>query len=254
MTEKPWADKPFSLIPIPGTPGARSSANAGILAVAIEMANVHCVLVRGLNSIYVQAPHVIQSTDIADFMLYIKAWGDSVHHHHSCEETMFFPLVEALAREAGVVGAMDTNLEQHHLFDQKLQDTIAYVEEVHLGRSEYSSAGLLALIDSFAPALTQHLHDEIDSLLNLEDCDGEKMKKAMVETAEVALKDADSNLVVPLFLGCIDKTYPGGENFPPVPFFVPYLNAYWFSRKHQRIWRFNPSDHWGNPRALQFLL
>jgi hypothetical protein len=59
--------------------------------------------------------------------------------------------------------------------------------------------------------------------------------------------------VVPQVFGCVDKSYPGSADFPPVPFILPWLNAYWFTRKHRGAWRFNPCDEWGRPRPLQFL-
>jgi hypothetical protein len=56
-----------------------------------------------------------------------------------------------------------------------------------------------------------------------------------------------------MVLGCADKTYEGGiHQFPPFPFFFPYLIDYWFARKYQGAWRFCPCDMYGKPRALAF--
>jgi hypothetical protein len=60
-------------------------------------------------------------------------------------------------------------------------------------------------------------------------------------------------VLLPQVLGCVDRGYAGSEEFPPVPFFVPWLNAYWFAGRHRGAWRFNPCDDWGRKRALQFL-
>jgi hypothetical protein len=159
MSAKPWADTPFTLLPIPGQPNAPTSSNPGILSVAIEMANVHNTLLRGLNSIYLQSPHITQPADIADLLFYTKAWADTVHHH---------------------------------AFEGKMGEMVKFVEEVQEGKQEFDSKMLIALIDSFAPVLTQHLHDEIGTLLALENCDGEKVKQAMADTAQEGLKTADS--------------------------------------------------------------
>jgi hypothetical protein len=59
-------------------------------------------------------------------------------------------------------------------------------------KKEYDSEVLIGLIDEFAPILTQHLHDEIDTLVKLEGLDGEKVKKAMGDTANEGLKTADT--------------------------------------------------------------
>jgi hemerythrin-like domain-containing protein len=190
---KPWADQPFSLLTIPGQPGTPTCNNLGIMSVCIEMANVHNVLLRGLNSIYLQAPHVTSPPDIADLLLYTKAWADTVHHHHSLEESIFFPRADALAREAGVQESlMNPNVDQHQLFEPMVQKTMEWVDEVRRGEKEYECKTLLGLIDSFAPVLTKHLHDEIDTLMGLEACDGEKIKKALTDTANEGLKTADT--------------------------------------------------------------
>jgi hemerythrin-like domain-containing protein len=162
------------------------------MSVAIEMANVHNTLLRGLNSIYLQAPHITEPIDIADFLLYTKAWADTVHHHHSLEESILFPVLQDIAKEAGESDRlMDANVDQHHAFESRMLETMTWVEEVRQGKKEYDSKVLVGLIDSFAPILTQHLHDEIDTLIKLEKCDGEKVKQAMAATAKEGIKTAD---------------------------------------------------------------
>jgi hemerythrin-like domain-containing protein len=157
------------------------------------MAHVHNTLLRGLNSIYLQAPHVSKPIDVADFMLYTKAWADTVHHHHSLEEKIFFPQMEKLALEAGMDGnPMNANVDQHHLFEPKIQETLVWTEDVRQGNKEYDSKALIALIDSFAPVLTQHLHDEIDTLFKLDLLDGKKVVQAMKDTANEGLRTADT--------------------------------------------------------------
>lgn len=189
---KPWADKPFELLNIPGQPGAKSCDNPDVMFVSIEMANAHNALLRGLNSVYLQAPHVIKPEDIADFLLYAQAWASTVHHHHTVEEQIFFPAVDKLVQEAGIAdSSMNPNVDQHQLFEPEIEKFLKWVEEVRDGEKEYDSKTLLSLIDDFAPILTQHLHDEIDTLLKLEKCDGEKLKKCMKDTADESLKTAD---------------------------------------------------------------
>ncbi|KAF9697978.1 hypothetical protein EKO04_004119 [Ascochyta lentis] len=254
---RPWADSPFPLLRIPGTSGAPTTTNTGLLSICVEMANVHNLLLRGLNAIYLQGPYVKEITDVADFMLYIKAWADTVHHHHKGEERLFFPYADELADLAGLCeggdgSLMQGNVDQHRAFEAGLMEMTQYVEGVRNGAVMYKWEELKRLIDGYANILTTHLHDEIESLIKLERCDGEKLKKRFAMTAEEGAKTADPALVIPLVLGCIDRNYAGSENFPPVPFFVPWLNAYWFARKHKGCWRFNPSDHWGRPRRLQF--
>jgi hemerythrin-like domain-containing protein len=158
------------------------------------MANVHNVLLRPLNAVYHQAPFIRLPVDVADFMLYITAWADTLHHHHSLEESLFFPTVEKIAKEAGIddcEGIMGGNVDQHHEFEPKIAELVKWAEEVVAGKKTYDAVELKRQIDDFAPILTQHLHDEIGTLVKLENCDGEKIKQAMKETADEGAKTAD---------------------------------------------------------------
>jgi hypothetical protein len=69
--------------PPPSTPS--------LATVAAETSNVHNLLQRELNNNYSKAPFILLPADLADFLLYITASADTVHHHHSLEETLLFP-------------------------------------------------------------------------------------------------------------------------------------------------------------------
>lgn len=73
------------------------------------MALGHNVIIRGLNSIYRQAPH-LKPEDYADFIAYAKCWSDVLDAHHTAEETSLFPQIEARTGEKGI---MEANVEQH---------------------------------------------------------------------------------------------------------------------------------------------
>ncbi|KAK7185604.1 hypothetical protein DPSP01_013569 [Paraphaeosphaeria sporulosa] len=250
---QPWADQPYTLLPLPGMPGQRTSTNKDVLDMAVEMAHVHNLILRGMNAIYHQCEHVTKPGDIKDFVLYIKTWGDMVHHHHSMEETEAFPGWDGIAKAAGASESITSrNVEQHHAFEQGFEELRTYAGEMHEGRAEYDAAKVKDMIERFAPILNVHLHDEVNMILDMEKYDGKALKKVMDAAAQTSVNSADPNLVLPMLFGCYDKTVPGLGKFPPVPFFLPYLNALWFSRKHQSIWRFNPCDHWGRPRPLAF--
>jgi hemerythrin-like domain-containing protein len=164
------------------------------------MTNVHNALIRGLNAIYLQCTHVHSETDIHDFAFFVQAWGDSVHHHHHSEETAFFPAFEKIAKESGATEeVMKENVEQHHRFDPGLTKTIDYVKDVLEKKQEYDSAKLKAMIDDFAPALIEHLGDEIKTLLALEPYDGPKMRKSYDEIIKIATKGADTVSIQDVF-------------------------------------------------------
>ncbi len=79
------------------------------------------VIIRGLNSIYRQAPH-IKPEDNADFIAYAKCWSEVLHAHHKMEEVSLFPQIEAKTGEKGI---MEANVEQHREPSPLSQDSIS---------------------------------------------------------------------------------------------------------------------------------
>ena len=84
------------------------------------MALSHNVIIRGLNSIYRQAPH-LKPDDHSDFIAYSKCWFQVLNAHHTSEETSLFPQIEAKTAEKGV---MEANIEQHRWSTQTIHFTI----------------------------------------------------------------------------------------------------------------------------------
>ena len=79
------------------------------------MSLAHNGILRGLNSIYLQATHIPRDdlNTIQDFLTYCQRWCESMHHHHESEENIFFPSIELIS---GVRGTMERNVEQHRAF------------------------------------------------------------------------------------------------------------------------------------------
>lgn len=73
------------------------------------MALCHNVIIRGLNSIYKQAPHIAPE-DAADFIAYAQCWHEVLDEHHTMQETILFPQIE---EKTGEQGLMDVHVEQH---------------------------------------------------------------------------------------------------------------------------------------------
>lgn len=76
---------------------------------ASHMTLSHNSLIRGFNSIYQQAPR-ISASDYKDFTGYCLAWHRCVEQHHMHEEVNYFPEIE---RMTGQKGVMDGEVEQH---------------------------------------------------------------------------------------------------------------------------------------------
>jgi len=101
--------------------------------------------------------------------------------------------------------------------------------------------------DLLAPALMGN---------NRKTCDSEGLKKVWAEVEAVAKANGNMDMlydVFPLVLGTSDKSYEGGNDFPPLPGVVPYAIKYWFGRRHAGAWRFNPCNYWGKPVPLPML-
>lgn len=138
---------------------------------ALEMVTVHNCLIRGINSVYLQCINVERSSaSVPAFIKYASVWGQILHTHHSTEEKWIFPEIEAIVGEKGV---MDVNIQQHHAFEEGVNEYAAYLKNAENGEEKYDGTKLKNIVDSFMPVLRQHLQDEI---LTLKDFDKYKEK------------------------------------------------------------------------------
>jgi len=139
------------------------------------MVLVHNILIRGLNSIILQAPHIQPEDEIA-FCQYILHWSQFLEIHHSGEEKYFFPAVERLS---GQKGLMTVNVNQHDKFHAQADDFADYAKACIAGTEKFSRQEVVKRVDSFAENLVTHLNDEIPTILGLREFGLEKMKPLM---------------------------------------------------------------------------
>ena len=147
------------------------------------------MVIRSLNSIYLQAPH-ITTTDEKDFCRYMLTWYTFLHIHHTREETVFFPAVEEMAGEKGI---MEVNVQQHRAFGDGLGRFKVYLEGILVGREKYDGIKVVEIIDSFGAILVQHLTEEISTLVGLRRFGNNRMGSVM----KIAEKEADRTMVCP---------------------------------------------------------
>ncbi|PVH98118.1 hypothetical protein DM02DRAFT_58619 [Periconia macrospinosa] len=213
------------------------------------MALAHNGMIRGLNSIYLQAIHLPRNDHktVQDFLTYCQCWCESMHHHHDMEEENFFPAIEKLT---GVQGLMERNIDQHRAFTPGFDRFQTYARTC--APKDYDGAELKKLIEDFAEPLTRHLHDEIETLRNLNEYDSGRVREAY-KNFEKLLMATDNQRIAPLVFGTADRGFENGmHDFPSVPFFVPYIIHYLFGLKHRGAWRFNPCTIWRDRRELAF--
>ncbi|KAF2489964.1 hypothetical protein BU16DRAFT_470893 [Lophium mytilinum] len=241
-----WADEPYTLIST--DPFSKDSSHEAYY-IATQMALAHNGILRGLNSIYLQAPHIPRSDLVAikDFLTYCQCWGESMHHHHDAEETIFFPSIEQIS---GVQGLMERNIDQHRAFTPGFDIFQEYARMCP--PKDYDGAKVRSLIDDFAEPLTRHLHDEIETLRALDVYDSVRLRQAY-QKFEKSLMATDNYRIAPLVFGTADRSFEGGmHDFPSVPFFVPFIIHHLYGRRHRGAWRFNPCTMWRDRRELAF--
>jgi hemerythrin-like domain-containing protein len=142
----------------------QGAIESGASTVATEMALVHNVMIRGLNSMLAQAPFV-SPTDINDFMEYCISFCVFDREHHEAEEILVFPVLETLTNTPGI---MEKNVVQHEEFLPKIHDFQVYVKQVRLGVAVYDAKKIIGLIERFADLFTAHLTAECETLAVLE--------------------------------------------------------------------------------------
>jgi hypothetical protein len=215
------------------------------------MAFAHNAMLRGINAIYLQAPHVL-SVDAGDFLFFVASWSDWVLHHHILEEKEMFPSFESVP---GVTpGSLQHNVVQHHGFSDGLSALQKYATTTT--PEQYSGTRVQTLIDSFAERFREQLADEIGTLwamdsVKVDTADSEKLL-IIYQNCEAEVGKQDKSIVPPMVLGLCDKTFEGGNEWPKMPMGSSYFVHYLFARKHRGAWRFLPCDTFRNPRPLFF--
>ncbi|KAI1441500.1 hypothetical protein F5Y02DRAFT_430916 [Annulohypoxylon stygium] len=200
ISRKPWADEPWPLIePLSRTLRITHPAHH----IANEISHTHNAMLRGLNTIYLQAPFVRNPVDIADFLFLVRAWSGWVLDYHELKESTMIPGFETtLGVNKGVLRAMedsfntrsregeeegyDTNgnkPEEEELGERDkdtdigtrlsqlptlLRNLRSYAIETHPQPSSYSPSTLHALLASLASVLVPHLHNQIGMFLCME--------------------------------------------------------------------------------------
>jgi hemerythrin-like domain-containing protein len=217
--------------------------------IAAEMVHVHNMIIRGLNSIYLQAPH-IKPADEKAFCKYMLTWHTLLHAHHDGEEEMLFPFLE---KATGVKGIMDANLNQHKAFHEHLDSLKNYAEAVLGGTEKFSGDKIVAIVDALGPVLTRHLNDEIPTLLGLRQYADKlaDLPKLFEDEGQKVMKEIGG----PGMVYCaanIDMGFEGGmwTNFPPAPAPVKAFvrNILWWV--HPECRKFASVDRSGKLRPL----
>ncbi|KAI1770136.1 hemerythrin HHE cation binding domain-containing protein [Hypoxylon cercidicola] len=251
---KVYADHPFQLLTTP-TYQLRNDEEADeFIEAATHMACAHNVMIRSLNAIYIQAPHIGPEQQ-QSFLQFAEVWYQGVEHHHRIEDEIFFPVLEEMTGEKGI---MQVNVEQHDAFHPGLEAFADYMRRCLAGEARYDGKELVRLIDGFAPVFCQHLADEIPTFVALKKW-GETLKGFHTRLAVEAQK---TNQELGILAGAVflmvthDVDYEDGihKDFPPIPAPITWglRNLAWWA--HRDWWAFAPCDRYGKMRPLDIPL
>ncbi|KDR77180.1 hypothetical protein GALMADRAFT_1327590 [Galerina marginata CBS 339.88] len=235
----------YALIPLPTNPVLTSLEEDPQALFATDMALIHNVFIRGLNSMWRNAP-LVKPGDEYGFAGYCLACIDAIHGHHHGEELFIFPFLQTKLN-------MAHNLEQHEAFHASMDAFQDYMKKVQLKKEPYDGAKARELVEAFANDLSQHLHDEIDTIspecMKAFDDDKEGMDK-MLKALEQHIKAQPGKLTVFPFV-VTHHNPKEAPRWPPAPAAIK-----WFARniapwRHPSYWKFSPFTTSGVPQTYE---
>ncbi|PPQ66566.1 hypothetical protein CVT24_007130 [Panaeolus cyanescens] len=227
----------YPLIPVTVPPNCDFQDH--VATFAIEMSLIHNVFIRGLNSMWHNAPRV-KSEHEASFVGYCLSWVWLMHDHHEGEETIIFPFLETKF-------PMQHNVDAHHEFLDGLNNFEAYMKRVQNKEEAYDGAKVRTLLDSFADVLVKHLQDEIETLTP------DHMKEYDVNELNAMLKVHTDHIQTLSWVTSLSFVLHHNDtriapNWPPIPTPIMWTIrnvAYW---RHSDYWMFAPFSRPGPPQ------
>ncbi|OBT81163.1 hypothetical protein VE02_10351 [Pseudogymnoascus sp. 03VT05] len=205
-------DPPFTLLTSTGRASYPSSLTHQCAFMASIMGEFHNCVLRAINSAYRHSFTTPPSRDAADLLRYSLTICSMIAAHHNWEETSYFPALEALAGQPGILAL---NIVEHHNGEE-----------------------FRARMRAFAPSLERHLSGELETFYRLRELDSGALLEVYRKQEKIALEKGDMWLIMPLLLGCEDKTYDidgRKEHTHAFPWILPYLAHYIFSWRGKAI-------------------
>ncbi|KAI3328700.1 hypothetical protein F4824DRAFT_392100 [Ustulina deusta] len=155
-------------------------------------------MLRGLNSIYLQAPHVRQAKDIADLLFLTQSWSSWLLNHHHLKEAIMLPGFEAaLGVPAGTFTLLgirspsptsptsdrditpttttattkgkgkDRGGEAEDTISSRLRHVYAYASTTRPDPQAYNATTLQGLLANLAETLVPHLTRQVGLLASM---------------------------------------------------------------------------------------
>lgn len=225
------------------------------------MALTHNVIIRGMNSIYLQCEHITLQ-NASSFLLYCQCWAEFIQNHHACEEVAYFPIIE---KAVGVEGLSEGNLEQHEAFLAGLQDFENYV--YHVPPNQYSGNRITTILESFAATLQSHLTDEVVWIMALSRYQNLDLAAIDNYHKDYVRAKQNSTRLVPFLLTNHDIFFEAGihaawpilsgphTNTDETPGLGARIRNLWIryvcTLSHRHAWKYSSCTIGGKPKALE---
>lgn len=220
------------------------------------MALVHNAMIRGFNSIYQQAPLVLEDHKAA-FVGYTQTWARFVQYHNEEEEATLFNKVSAVLEDESIWTR--TRKEQEAITKSvgTLQTYLFKLAHPH----NVTSERLIKLLDEIKPDLEKHMHNEVKTIANLAKHpraplegtpEAVKAKNVFAEWGKKTVTKAGLLDVLPFFLLNLDQTAEDGlwVDWPPMPKPVRWTLTNVFGMVRGRLWKFSSCNYEGLPKEL----
>lgn len=215
------------------------------------MALIHNVIIRGMNSMYLQAEYISPSK-ASDFLTFCQCWSELLHNHHHCEEHAYFPVIE---RACGLEGIADSNVDQHEVFMVGLHKFDDYVYKV--APTSFSGDKLIEILDLFCANLQMHLTDEILWIQSLSKYPQLDLGAVDDHHASYIRARSSKTRLMPILLSNHDVTYEDAihrwwpaESRTTSEFFMRYMWSLW----NRGAWQYSSCALSGKPKRLVALL
>lgn len=222
--------------------------------------NLYNAMLRGINSLFLQAPFITALGDIVDFLFLAQSWAGWVRQHRDHLRTRMYPCFEEVLAEPG---ALTANLEETESFLPALEDLASYAAQARDRPETYDAAKLLRIIEDLAPRLRHYFGAQLVAMMDMMtlcgrpgSAQGEARSVALLQSyqqLERELQSSTDHLIVPpMMIRLRDSTFEGGSDWPKLSVLAVHQIADRLSAAHAGAWRFLPCTVWGKPRPLPF--
>jgi hypothetical protein len=240
-----WQNGPMRLISLPIS---TSIAPTQYTRVAIEITLAYNSLIRALNSIYIQCPHVPMS-EYPNFTAYTLATYHGLQAYDNSNEHTFF---SELARRTGETRFM----QGHRAFDASLCTWGNWLESIANRRNNFNPDMCRAMMDDFLPALHAHMHVVPECLLYVSQFERRDLDVSRLagEHREKVFGGMSRTREMPVFVMNHDEGFGGGgQGFLGKSKLEMWVLREVCARKFGEWWKFSTVGFDGKSREVRFL-